>query len=220
VAETGLAALADNWGSVLKPPSWVGKLVFAPSDGQRARFTSPETWLDDAGGSADDPVGELMRRYVAAHGPATTADVERWWSGTTPRQTERILERVAEPVTIEGEPAWAAPGQLEAGPVKSVRLLPAFDQYVVAATRHAGRLLPDPALTTRIYRPQGWLTPVLCVDGRIDGVWRHERKGKRLIVSVEPFATLTKRVRAEAEREAGLLAGFLGGKLELTWVDG
>src|SRR5438128_7314176 len=27
-----------------------------------------------------------------------------------------------------------------------------------------------------IYRPQGWISPALLVDGQVEGVWRHERK--------------------------------------------
>jgi Winged helix DNA-binding domain len=59
--------------------------------------------------------------------------------------------------------------------VRSVRLLPAFDQYVVAATKHAEELMSG-AFANRVYRPQGWLSAVLLVNGRIDGVWKHERK--------------------------------------------
>ena len=76
-----------------------------------------------------------------------------------------------------------------------MRLLPAFDQYVVAAPRGDD----DVVLATeraRVYRPQGWLSPVLLVDGRMAGVWSHERKGERLIVEVEPFGRLTRAVRA------------------------
>jgi hypothetical protein len=67
-----------------------------------------------------------------------------------------------------------------------VRLLPAFDHYVVAAPRDREAVLPE-ALKSRVYRPQGWLSPVLLVDGRIEGVWSHERKANRLIVEVETF---------------------------------
>ena len=41
-----------------------------------------------------------------------------------------------------------------------VRLLPAFDQYVICATLQAERLMPGP-FKDRVYRPQGWLSPVL-----------------------------------------------------------
>jgi hypothetical protein len=97
-----------------------------------------------------------------------------------------------------------------------VRLLPAFDQYVVAAPRDTPAILPD-AAKGRVYRPQGWLSPVLLVDGRMAGVWRHERKGKHLTVEIEPFADLPAWARRGAEDEAARLAGFLGGSLALSW---
>ena len=100
---------------------------------------------------------------------------------------------------------------------KSVRLLPAFDQYVVAASGHAHELLPAGTDRARVYRPQGWLTPVLAVDGLMRGVWRHERKGRRLVVEIAPLAKLPKWVREGAEREAELLAGFLGGDLSMSF---
>jgi hypothetical protein len=60
---------------------------------------------------------------------------------------------------------------------------------------------------------------VLLVNGRMEGVWKHERKGKRLVVSLEPFGKLPKWARTEIEAEAERLAAFLGGDLELTWAD-
>jgi hypothetical protein len=101
-------------------------------------------------------------------------------------------------------------------PSQSVRLLPAFDQYVVAASRHAERLLPGD-YRHRIYRPQAWLSPVVLIGGRMDGVWRHERKGSRLAVDIAPFVEIPAWARAEAEAEAERLARFVCGRLDLTW---
>lgn len=64
----------------------------------------------------------------------------------------------------------------------------------------------------------GWLTPVLCVGGRIEGVWRWTRKGKRLEVEIEPFGRLAKPLHEAAASEAERLAAFLGGELELRWI--
>ncbi len=52
----------------------------------------------------------------------------------------------------------------------------------------------------------------------MEGVWRHERRGRRLQVALEPFGKLAARTRREAEGEAERLAGFLGGELELDWA--
>jgi hypothetical protein len=100
-----------------------------------------------------------------------------------------------------------------------VRLLPAFDQYVITATRQADHLLPGP-FGDRIYRPQGWLSPVLLVGGRMDGVWRQEAKRGRLRVTIEPFTRLPAWARRGAEAEAERLAAWTGGQLELDWAEG
>ena len=73
------------------------------------------------------------------------------------------------------------------------------------------------ALKGHVYRPQGWLSPVVLVDGRMEGVWRHERRGDRLSVELEPFARQPDWVRRAAEEEAERLARFVGGGLELVW---
>ena len=66
-------------------------------------------------------------------------------------------------------------------------------------------------------RPDRWLAPVLLVDGRIAGVWGHEREGGWLRVTISPFAAVKKFVRAGAEREAQRLAEYFGDELELAW---
>jgi Winged helix DNA-binding domain len=58
----------------------------------------------------------------------------------------------------------------------------------------------------------------MLVNGRMDGVWKHARKGKRLLVSLEPFGKLPKWARAELEAEAERLAAFLGGGLAVDWA--
>jgi hypothetical protein len=36
----------------------------------------------------------------------------------------------------------------------------------------------------KVYRPQGWIAPVLLVDGRVAAVWEHAREGNLLRVKV------------------------------------
>jgi hypothetical protein len=58
---------------------------------------------------------------------------------------------------------------------------------VISATLQAERLMPGP-FKARVYRPQGWLSAVPLVGGRMDGTWCQETKGRRLLVTIEPFA--------------------------------
>jgi hypothetical protein len=69
----------------------------------------------------------------------------------------------------------------------------------------------------RIYRPQGWISPVLLVNGRMEGIWRHEIRGSRVEVTIEPFLDTPAWVYRAAGQEAERLAAFLGGVLKLLW---
>jgi hypothetical protein len=221
--------LRESWGALLKPAAALGLICFAPSKGQQVRFTRPDTWL---GGWTDhDPeqaMDEVTRRFLAASGPVTREDFARWWGMPSPARGARLLERLGGEVArveVEGSAAYALaadlPGLAEGAGAgsRTVRLLPAFDQYVITATLHAERLMPGP-FKARVYRPQGWLSPVLLVGGRMDGVWRQETKGGRVQVTIEPFAgPPPTRVRRAAEAEAERLAAWSGGQLELCWAD-
>ncbi len=208
--------LRESWGAMLKPAAAAGMLCFAPGTGPHVRFTRPHWPAQDPG----EALVEVTRRYLASGGPATREDLARWW-GTTPAEGGRMLAALADEVVtvaVEGEPMLMLRGHAEqaagAEPAAGVRLLPGFDQYVIAATLHAERLMPGP-FKARVHRPQGWISPVLLVAGRMEGVWRHERKGPRLIVSVSPFTEPSRATRTGIEEEAERLATFLGGELQL-----
>jgi hypothetical protein len=218
-------ALRHSWGGLLKPASYRGLLCFAPGDGQRVRFTSPRSWLGLDGSDGPDPedaLREVVRRFVTTYGPAPTDEVARWW-GESPRTIGRVLRSLGDEVVqveVEGVPAWATPQAVRRiarhEPAGSVRLLAGFDQYVIGSTKHSARLLPDGTDRDRVHRQAGWVSPVLTVDGMLEGVWSWARKGSRVFVTIEPFRRQPPRVRREAEAEAERLATHLGGALDLV----
>jgi hypothetical protein len=231
---TGSAALStklarSSWGTILKPAAFTGRLCFGPSLGHRARFTRPSSWLAatatpaDAKMSPEATTAAVTRRYLAAYGPATCQDLARWWSGggvTIARQWIALLGDEVSPIELDGAQGWMLAAHArelrELSPSRSVCLLPGFDQYVVGASWHAENLLPG-VLRSRVYRPQGWISPVLLVNGRMDGTWRHAIKGSRVEVVIEPFVKAPAWVRRAAGQEAERLAAFLGCTLSLAW---
>jgi winged helix DNA-binding protein len=228
---TGSAALGaklaqSSWGTILKPAALSGRLCFGPSVGQRVRFTRPDTWLTEAPPPVDPQAAPaaVTRRFLAAYGPDTSQDFARWWSGgggvSTAREWIASLGDEVTPVDLDGARAWMLAAHArevrELPPPRSVRLLPAFDQYVVAASAHAEHLLPG-NVRRRVYRPQGWISPVLLVNGRMAGTWRHDIKGSRVHVVIAPFARAPVWVRRKAGQEAERLAAFLGRTLSLVW---
>src|SRR5690349_10595965 len=209
-----------SWGTILKPAAFAGNLCFAPSLGQLVRFTRPASWcaLTAQRPDAQAATAEVTRRYLSAYGPATYRDLARWW-GSGMAMGRQWLAAMGEEVTavdLEGTQGWMLSHDLRElrtiDLVRSAHLLPAFDQYVIGASPHAEQLL-RPDLRKRVYRPQGWVSPVLLVNGRMEGVWRHELRGSRVEVSIEPFARLPKWARILAEQEAERLAAFFGGVL-------
>jgi len=227
---TGSAAFAaklalNGWGTVLKPAAFSGRLCFAPSVGQRVRFTRPDTWLAMEAPPLDakPALADLTRRFLGAYGPATHHDFARWWGGSSVasvRQWIASLGDEAAAIEVEGTKAWMlaehAREACELPRGRSVSLLPAFDPYVIGASRHAENLLPGD-LRSRVYRPQGWVSPVLLVNGLMAGTWRHEIKGSLVEVRIEPFEKVPAWVRRAARSEAEHLAAYLGGKLNLVW---
>lgn len=216
--------LRESWGALLKPAAYRGLLCFAPNAGQNVRFTRPDHWLPVWHEVApEQALSEVARRFLAAYGPATRDDFGRWWA-TPAANAEKLIKGLGDEVAaveVEGAPAWLLAAHVEelrrAEPPGVVRLLPAFDPYVLGASRHLSRLLPGP-FESRVSRAQGWISPVLLVNGCIAGVWQHEQKGKRVRVSIEPFTPQPDWVTSAAEAEAERLSAFLGGTLELAWA--
>ncbi|MEW5988051.1 MAG: winged helix DNA-binding domain-containing protein [Chloroflexota bacterium] len=221
--QIGEVLLYSSWGTTLKPAAYRGHLCFAPNQGQNVRFTRPASWL--AHWQETDPdkaLPEITRRYLAAYGPATPADYGRWF-GLSVAQAKAQFNGLGEDVTlvaVGGRPAWLLTRHVaeiaDASPNGSVQLLPGFDPYVLGAARDEPTIL-DPAFKSRVYRPQGWISPVLLVNGRIAGVWQHNQKPKRVEVQIEPFSVVPEWVRPAAEVEAERLAQFLGKPLALNW---
>jgi hypothetical protein len=221
-ARTGSPALGDrlreSWGAVLKPASYRGLLCLGPSGDRSTRFTLPRAWLGPwESREPADALQGITRRYLGAYGPATREELARWWGGVTAAQAGRLLAGLGDDVVVvdvEGEGRYllaedaAQAGQAEP-PEGAVHLLPAFDQWVVTAPREQEAFLAAEH-RPRVYRPQAWLSPVLLVGGRMEGVWAAAGSGSRRTVRVEPFRRLPAATLRRVERRAESLREFLG----------
>jgi hypothetical protein len=210
-----LPALAESsWGAAFKPSAFRGDLCFGPSQGRNVAFVRPRDWL---GGWREIVPGEalhaIVRRYLCVYGPATPRDFGRWWGAGTAlaNRTFRGLGDELEAVEVEGWKAFALRSSLETlasrTAVGVVRLLPMFDAWTHGLL-HYDTLLPS-AVRRLVFRPQGWVSAVVLVDGRISGVWEYRIKPTRTIVTVNMFASPTARVREAVVAEAERLNAFL-----------
>ena len=158
----------------------------------------------------DDALGELARRYLAGHGPATVRDL-RWWSSLTVADIREALGMLGSEAASEewgGITFWSLAAShedpLEEG---SVQLLHAFDELIVGYTH--SRYFGDPRgeSARAAWRDGTFPRGIILQGGRIAGHWR--RTLEKDSVTIE--ALLYERMEARALRAAAdALGRFVG----------
>lgn len=192
-----------------------GVVCYGPDRDHQPTFVRADAWIP---GWQDMPreqaEGALLRTYLRAFGPATAADFGLW-TGITLTDAREIWAReqaAIAPVTVEGWPAAVLQEDLDALAHATferplVRLVPYFDSYLLGHKERAH--LVSSQHRPSIYRPQGWIAPVVLVDGRASAVWAQTRQGDRLDVKVAAFEPLSQRIIAGIHEEVRELGRFL-----------
>jgi len=179
--------LTQGFGAVLKPLAFRGLLCSGPPRGRNVTFVAPRAWLGDwEPVDTDAAIDRLALGYLDAYGPADFAEFARWFD-LKPALARKSFARLdLEPVDGFG---FLPAGAARPAGGESVLLLPAFDPYVVGALRQLDLVSSGPR--SAVSRPQGWISPTLVVNGRIEGVWE-ERDG---VPAVTAFGKLPAAVR-------------------------
>jgi hypothetical protein len=187
-------------------------LVMVPTDHRWgfpsvARFTPAKGWLgqspDGSGGSA-----AMVRRYLAAFGPASVADAQAWSGlpGLAAVVGGMELERFTDERgrTLYDLPGAPRPDEDTPAPV---RFLPEFDNLVLAHDDRT-RVIADEhrgAVATKNLRIRATFT----WDGFVAGTWSVARKRKAATLVLVPFAALPAVAAEELRREGEELLRFL-----------
>jgi hypothetical protein len=174
-----------------------------------AAFTPADEWIGKPLSTDEEP-RELVKRYLAAFGPATPGDAQAWSALKGLKATFEALR--PELVTFRDErrrelfdlPDAPRPGADADAPV---RFLPDFDNLVlghddrtrVLSEEHKGRVVTKNLLVRATF----------LVDGFVAGTWKIERKKDAATLLIEPFGKLPVKVRRALEGEAGPLVRFV-----------
>jgi hypothetical protein len=150
---------------------------------------------------------ELVRRYLAAFGPATKADIADW-SGLRVTDFAGALEAL-EPLRRFRDESGRELLDLPRGPLPPpdthapVRFLPKWDNLLLG---HADRrrVIADEHRKAVVGK-NGDVAQTFLVGGVVAGIWTAV-KGK---VALQPFAPLPRAARREVEDEAARLEAFL-----------
>jgi Winged helix DNA-binding domain len=184
-------------------------LVQLPPAGSYADTRRATLFVKDAR-PLPDPVeaaAVVLRRYLAAFGPASRRDVAAW-AGVAQADFAGALERV-ETVSYRDEDGRVlldlpgAPLPPESTPLPP-RLLSHWDQPLLAYADR-DRIMP-PELAPLQLTLSG--SPTCTVDGRVAASWELRREGEAVLVAIDPHTDIPRAarsaIREEAERTAGI----------------
>ncbi|MEU6387964.1 winged helix DNA-binding domain-containing protein [Streptomyces sp. NPDC046939] len=152
---------------------------------------------------ATDPVGQrLLLRYLAAYGPASSADLRAWCGlAGLPAAVKAVRDQLVTFRDERGRELLDLPDAPRPDPdtPAPVRFLPAFDNAVLGY-RDRSRIIDDAHLGLSVAGHR-----MVLVDGRVAATWT-VRDGRPEISPLRPFTTAE---RKAVEAEARYMADFL-----------
>lgn len=163
---------------------------------------------------------QVVRRYLAAFGPATEADIS-FWTGFGKSETARAVNTLSDETAmtlVEGIPGMTLLLSEQAEALQTtepfttslVNILPADDPFTIAHRASRSRYFSDASLQRQVFNSHGNAQPTIMVNGQIVGIWDEPNEESfgmidwRLLVAVE--------AKVEPVIEAGIeqLEKFLG----------
>ena len=172
------------------------------------RWVTTEDWLGGPIEELDVAVAqaELLRRWLAAFGPATEADI-RWWPGWTAREARAALAAVAPAeVDLGGGTGYVLADDLEptSAPERSAALLPTLDPTTMGWKEREWYL---GAHGPTLFDTNGNAGPTIWWDGRIVGGWSQRRDGEIKLGLLEDVGS---DARAAIDVEVARLQAWIG----------
>jgi hypothetical protein len=193
-----------------------GLICEGPMEGRFATYVRVQDWLHPEPRPAAERVEDLdrlVRRYLDAYGPAAPEDLAVW-SGLPVPECRDAFGRAGLTRVDAGGRTMFLTGEPAGGETPRVRLLPAFDTFLLGYRDRSLHL--DPAFARTVNAGGGIVKPVVLVDGRVAGTWRPVRSPKAVRLSVHPFDDLPNESLGALQVEAQDVGRFLGLRPELT----
>lgn len=208
--------LTEALGEPPTPGLWrairfVAPFVHAVTGGPWSFGRTPAfTTMPEAAAALDADAGlrHLIRRYLAAFGPAAVPDICQFSLQKRPPVSEAIAAMGDELVRLDGEDGTelldlqglnVPDPDMPAPP----RLLPMWDNTLLAYADRS-RILPD-AHRADVIRRNGDVLPTVLVDGHVRGVWRRVDAG----IEVTAFEPIDDAAWDDLAREALSLVALL-----------
>jgi len=163
----------------------------------------------------EEALAELALRYFTSHGPATLPDFIRW-AALTASDARAGLAAVTPQLyqfSVDEQTYWTAPQAALTPPPQSLYLLPGFDEYILGYTDRSAVL--EPQYANRIVPGgNGVFYPTIVSNGQVVGTWQRSFKKGAVVITPQPFTTLT----TAEEEDFAVAAHQFGEFLEMAIV--
>jgi hypothetical protein len=208
---------SPRWRQAIVPAAHAGILAFGANRGPKVTYrVAPNI------APVPDADLALLRRYLHSYGPATPDGYARWLAIRV-RPAQELFARAERDhaaigrVELLGAESWVNAGDTAFGDetLPDLRLLPYFDPYVVGSGPRV-KLFPGRAGVRALARGQAGNYPVLLLAGVVAGIWHLRRRGRRAMMTVEPFAPLSKRRLAALEAQAHRIGQIVEAEVEVV----
>ncbi|AKN74857.1 hypothetical protein QR97_38755 [Streptomyces sp. PBH53] len=174
----------------------------------QAAHTTAERWLG-RGLDTNASIDTYVRRYLAAFGPASVKDMQKWSGLTRLREAFTRLGPALRTYRDEtGTVLYDLDGAQLPDPAEELpaRYLPEFDNILLS---HADReRIMAPEYRPRVFTSNGIIRATFLIDGFVRGLWRIDRVKEAATLVVQPFAPLARRDVAELTEEGERLLSF------------
>jgi DNA glycosylase AlkZ-like len=177
IASQGQATIHVIWRAGID-----GLVCYGPDREGAETFVLLDDWIDKPQASPEQPVRELVRRYLAAYAPASSEDFVAW-SGLGSKAVDHVWPEHQQP---------GKPPRLHA----RVRLLPAFDSMWLAYRDH--EVLVAPEFQARVFPGGGVIRPIVYSCGRAVGTWSRRSARRAIEVGLNLFEELDEALLARA----------------------
>lgn len=174
-------------------------------------YATATRWLDTE--PVEPAVPDLVLRYLAAFGPASVADFQRWSAMT---RTAPVFDSLRDRLTVyhdqNGRELFDVAGTVLPDPdtPAPVALVGPFDNLLLGHADKTRIISKDHE--KRVFGPNAIIRGTYLVDGEVAGAWKVDRSRKsRVRMTIEPFTPLSGQHTDELVHRAEELLDFAAG---------
>ncbi|NTV31039.1 winged helix DNA-binding domain-containing protein [candidate division WWE3 bacterium] len=218
---------SKSWGSPLKPLAWAGYLSFGANQSQNVTFINPRFYIKNW--KESDPImalQEIIRKYLQVYGPSNVKQFTNWWDGGSGlTYNKKVFD------TLSDELAEVTIGDWRGVILESMKselvdyqmndhclLLPLFDAFTIGLERGSDLFQTLAKKFHKfVFRPQGWISAVIVINGSIQGVWEYKIQSGKLIVKIQGFSTFSLSTKNDISNRVNDFAEYLSCKPEITF---